>query len=144
MTHLKSKTPYHHLRHEQGKHLESILRQFVPDSDPLVLCGDFNAEPSEKVYATFQNSVLGLDSAYRYSDEGQQEPPYTTWKIRGGSKGNHETCHCIDYVWFSKKHLQPTSLLQFPSEEEIGKDRLPSFSYPSDHLSLVVDFVFEQ
>lgn len=32
-----------------------------------------------------------------------------------------------------------TNLLEFPSGEEIGVDRIPSLSYPSDHFSLVCD-----
>ncbi|KAL8617203.1 hypothetical protein ACOMHN_014373 [Nucella lapillus] len=141
-THLKSKAPYWQLRHEQGKYLESVLRENVPESSPLIVCGDFNGEPSEQVYGTFQNSPCGLDSAYRYLTDSLQEPGYTTWKIRGGPKGNKETAQCIDYVWFSTKHLQPLALLKLPTEQEIGIHRLPSLTYPSDHLSLVVDFAF--
>ncbi|XP_076446950.1 nocturnin-like [Babylonia areolata] len=142
VTHLKSKPPYWQLRHEQGKYLEKVLQESVPQSSPLIVCGDFNAEPSEQVYATFRSSSLGLDSSYRHLTEQLEEPSYTTWKIRGGLKGNKETAHCIDYIWFSTNHFRPVSLLKFPTGEEIGKDRLPSLIYPSDHLSLVVDFMF--
>lgn len=31
----------------------------------------------------------------------------------------------------------------FPHGSEIGKDRTPSFQYPSDHFSLVCDFEFQ-
>ena len=140
VTHLKSKTPYWQLRHEQGKFLEKVLSANVTESSPLVVCGDFNAEPSEQVYAVFQSSKLGLCSAYCQLSDKLEEPQYTTWKIRGGPKGNKEAVQCIDYVWYTSKHLQPVALLKFPSGEEIGKDRLPSLTYPSDHLSLVVDF----
>lgn len=144
VTHLKSKSPYWQLRHEQGLYLEKVLFEQVTTSVPLVVCGDFNAEPTEQVYATFQSSQLNLISAYRYLSERLEEPQYTTWKVRGGPKGqNKESAQCIDYVWFTSNHLQPVALLKLPTEEDIEEGRLPSLSYPSDHLSLVVDFVFK-
>lgn len=30
----------------------------------------------------------------------------------------------------------------FPDNGDLGKDRAPSFTYPSDHFSLVCDFEF--
>lgn len=31
----------------------------------------------------------------------------------------------------------------FPDDSDIGKERTPSFKYPSDHFSLVCDFEFK-
>ena len=140
VTHLKSKPPYHQLRHEQGKYLEQRLTKFVPDQCPLIVCGDFNAEPHEPVVETFRSSSLSLSSAYCHLSSDMTEPAYTTWKVRGHYKGNFESKQCIDYIWYTPRHLQPAALLKLPSEDEIGKDRLPSLQYPSDHLSLVADF----
>lgn len=39
------------------------------------------------------------------------------------------------YVQFQIKNC-----LDFPAGEQIGKNRTPSFRYPSDHFSLVCDF----
>ncbi|KAK7473383.1 hypothetical protein BaRGS_00035356 [Batillaria attramentaria] len=143
VTHLKSKKPYWELRHEQGKYLENRLLRQAKDS-PLMVCGDFNAEPTEQVYATFKTSILSLSSAYCHLSSEMQEPEYTTWKVRGGSHGRQtEDAHCIDYMFYTQEHLQPVSLLKMPTGDEIGEKRLPSFAYPSDHLSLVVDFVFK-
>lgn len=142
VTHLKSKTPFWQLRHEQGKYLEKVLSEVTVDF-PVIICGDFNAEPNEKVYQVFRESIMDLGSAYCHLSPQEEEPSFTTWKIRGGTHGkNKEVAHCIDYIWYSRSELRPISLLKFPSEDEIGKDRLPSLSYPSDHLSLVVDFGF--
>lgn len=142
VTHLKSKTPFWQLRHEQGKYLEKVLSEVTVDF-PVIICGDFNAEPNEKVYQVFRESIMDLGSAYCHLNPQEEEPSFTTWKIRGGTHGkNKEVAHCIDYIWYSRSELRPISLLKFPSEDEIGKDRLPSLSYPSDHLSLVVDFGF--
>ncbi|XP_038055885.1 nocturnin-like [Patiria miniata] len=138
-THLKAKSSWHKLRHLQGLNLLEILEKQAGGC-PVILCGDFNAEPTEDVYKAFEASKMALDSAYKcLSEDGNSEPSYTTWKIRPAG----EVCHTIDYVWFSRNQLQPVKVLQLPSEEDVGKDRLPSYQYPSDHLSLVADFAFK-
>lgn len=105
---------------------------------PLVISGDFNAEPTEPVYSTMINcEALGLSSAYadllaslaesedksdandsdsvdgksgEENGEGKSraeflmnnEPPYTTWKIREDG----EVCHTIDYVFYTQDKLK--------------------------------------
>ncbi|XP_053666512.1 nocturnin [Anopheles marshallii] len=184
-THLKARKGalLSKLRNEQGKDLLYFI-DGVAENRPVILCGDFNAEPIEPIYSTVLNyKPLGLASAYsdllaeESQDENNQnalntkpgercsrssigsahsindecglsngvrtkaeqsaayEPPYTTWKIR--EEG--EVCHTIDYVFYSKEKLTVKNCLMFPSGEEIGVDRTPSFQYPSDHFSLVCD-----
>lgn len=167
----------------------------VADNRPILISGDFNAEPSEPVYRTvINNASLSLSSAYAdlmamlfgandekndhtnsLVDENnicsrksvktrvdyliRSEPPFTTWKIRDEG----EVCHTIDYVFYSQDklkvnnitiglptkytiysiystYLQVTNCLKFPRDNEIGKDRTPSHTYPSDHFSLICDF----
>lgn len=140
-THLKARKGalLSSLRNEQGKDLLSFV-QSMHGERAVIICGDFNAEPSEPVYRTLlDNKCLPLSSAYYYHYNGNNgEPAYTTWKIR--EEG--EICHTIDYIFYSKDKLQVEALLEFPTEEEIGKDRLPSMNYPSDHFSLACDFSF--
>ncbi|XP_052869595.1 nocturnin isoform X1 [Anopheles cruzii] len=157
-THLKARKGalLSKLRNEQGKDLLHFI-DGVAQHRPVILCGDFNAEPIEPIYSTVLNHrPLGLASAYadllasESQDENNQnaanaggrlqisaacEPSYTTWKIR--EEG--EVCHTIDYVFYSKDKLTVKNCLMFPSGEEIGIDRTPSFQYPSDHFSLVCD-----
>ncbi len=149
VTHLKARSGWEVLRSAQGSDLLRNLRNVTQrteteektDTDvPLIVCGDFNAEPSEDVYRNFARSNLGLDSAYKHlSTDGKTEPPYTTWKIRPSG----ECCHTLDYVWFSHRAFDVKALLDFPTAEQIGPNRLPSYNYPSDHLSLVCDFSFK-
>lgn len=132
------------LRNEQGKDILDFLQNNVDVADcPIIMAGDFNAEPTEPVYSTIRSdSRFGFDSAYRCdgavdgAEDAGQEPPYTTWKVRGEG----ESCHTIDYVFFSRRQLGVNQVLPFPTGEQIGPDRVPSFQYPSDHFSLVVDF----
>lgn len=129
------------LRNEQGKDLLQFISDYCNDR-PVIVCGDFNAEPTEPVYSTFiNNDLIKFSSAYADSnlyreDVVNREPPYTTWKIR--EEG--EVCHTIDYIFYGKEDMEVETVLDFPSEEEIGENRVPSFSYPSDHFSLVCDF----
>ncbi|TRY54778.1 hypothetical protein DNTS_004256 [Danionella cerebrum] len=149
VTHLKARSGWEVLRSAQGSdllcNLQKILFQIGTEENansdiPLLVCGDFNAEPSEDVYMNFATSSLGLDSAYKQlSADGKSEPPYTTWKIRSSG----ESCHTLDYVWYSHRSFDVTAVLDFPTSEQIGPSRLPSYSYPSDHLSLVCDFRFK-
>ncbi|XP_050301160.1 nocturnin isoform X2 [Anthonomus grandis grandis] len=144
-THLKAKHSalLATLRNEQGKDLLEFLKQSC-EGRPLILCGDFNAEPVEPVYNTVLQSKLNFASAYAECNRDKndripsadREPPYTTWKVR--EEG--EVCHTIDYVFYTKSKFEVEAVLEFPSGEEIGNGRVPSMSYPSDHFSLVCDF----
>lgn len=142
VTHLKARTGWERFRSAQGCDLLQNLKSITQGAKiPLIICGDFNAEPTEEVYREFSNSSLNLNSAYKLlSPDGQSEPPYTTWKIRPSG----ECRHTLDYIWYSKHALNVNSALGLLTEEQIGPNRLPSFNYPSDHLSLVCDFSFNQ
>ncbi|XP_017767786.1 PREDICTED: nocturnin isoform X2 [Nicrophorus vespilloides] len=122
------------LRNEQGRDLLNFLSTHCGDR-PVILCGDFNAEPTEPIYSTLLNNKFNLSSAYA-DCKSSEEPPYTTWKIR--EEG--EVCHTIDYVFYTKDKLEVDAVLEFPTGDEIGPDRVPSNNYPSDHFSLVCDF----
>jgi nocturnin len=129
-THLKARSGalLATLRHEQGKDLLDWL-ETVRQDRPLVLTGDFNAEPSEPVIRAVTEQ---LESAYKTDDTD-----YTTWKVReqGGEQKN--TLDCI----FHSKGVEVTATLDMPTEEQVGAERLPSLAFPSDHLSLVADFL---
>ncbi|XP_039964519.1 nocturnin isoform X3 [Bactrocera neohumeralis] len=185
-THLKARhgSLLSKLRNEQGRDLLHFVKQFCGEK-PVLICGDFNAEPTEPVYATvLSGKQLQLASAYAdikaerdecnndsaeehkastdSSDDAQTqsaeeeeadaehvqlcddkviksiqcEPPYTTWKIREDG----EECHTIDYVFYTPEQFKVRNCLEFPRDDEVGKNRTPSFQYPSDHFSLVCDF----
>ncbi|KAK6493767.1 nocturnin-like isoform X1 [Huso huso] len=140
VTHLKARSGWERFRSSQGSDLLKNLQSITEGTGiPFLICGDFNAEPTEDVYRNFATSSLNLNSAYKLlSKDGQCEPPYTTWKIRPSG----ESCHTLDYIWYSQHAFSVDSVLDFPTEKQIGPNRLPSYNYPSDHLSLVCDFSF--
>ncbi|XP_040570631.1 nocturnin isoform X2 [Lepeophtheirus salmonis] len=135
-THLKAKTGplLMTLRNEQGQDLLRFLKD-KSSNMPTIICGDFNAEPSEPVYETMiSNKDIRLKSAYQKAYN--REPKFTTWKIR--EDGEH--MQTLDYIFHTNETLDLLGVLDMPDEEEIGKPRLPSPAYASDHLSLVADF----
>ncbi|XP_068182381.1 nocturnin isoform X2 [Antennarius striatus] len=153
VTHLKARSGWERLRSAQGADLLQSLCSITSQGGngtrmgatqsavPLVVCGDFNAEPTEDVYRRFSSSPLGLNSAYKLlSCDGQTEPPFTTWKIRPTG----ESRSTLDYIWYTHDALSVDSVLDIPTEEQIGPDRLPSYHYPSDHLSLLCDISFRE
>ncbi|KAK0138731.1 Nocturnin [Merluccius polli] len=153
VTHLKARSGWERLRSAQGSdllsHLQNLVRGHPPggtppppdvSDTPLIVCGDFNAAPSEEVYRCFATSPLRLDSAYKkLSRDGSTEPRFTSWKVRPSG----ECCSTLDYIWYTRDSLHVDAVLDMPTEEQIGPNRLPSFNYPSDHLSLICDFSFK-
>jgi len=138
-THLKAKSGWDSLRHMQGQYLLDYLSQHYADN-AIIVCGDFNAECSEPVYAAYANSPLNFNSAYKQLGDSQEEPLYTTWKFRGKADGEVEVRHTIDYIWYQPRHLALHSVMDIPSEEALGSGKLPSYAFPSDHLSLAAEF----
>lgn len=139
VTHLKAKVDPE--REKMRKEQITFLTQYLKDKSlahPLILCGDFNAPPTEPAYEVVKSCNLGLTSVNTHLSSEGQEPKYTTWKVR-----DTEVCRTIDYIWYTKKGLKVKSILNMASEEEVGVGRLPSFRYPSDHLSLVCDMILE-
>ncbi|XP_052795472.1 nocturnin-like [Mya arenaria] len=135
VTHLKAKPDFSEQRRKQGEFIADFIKTNCSD-DPVIFCGDFNAEPIEPVYQIMKD--LNLNSVYTsLSEDGKTEPKFTTWKIR--PKG--EVTHTIDYIWYSGFKVK--AILDLPSEEEVGEGRLPSLKYPSDHVSLVCDLLFD-
>ncbi|KAG5176946.1 Endonuclease/exonuclease/phosphatase [Tribonema minus] len=112
---------------------------------PVIVTGDMNATPHASAdygalcYAELSTSALRLRSAYPLAGDDA----FTTWKIRpckDGSGGMRETRHTIDYVLYAGEGCEAVARVAMPTAQECGESRVPSFMYPSDHFSLVVDF----
>jgi len=134
-THLKARSGalLSAIRSEQGKDLLSFIEAHS-GGRPILLCGDFNAEPTEPVYTTL-TSAGGPRLASAYAQAAGQEPEHTTWKIRASG----EVRQTLDYVFLSEGRWRVDALLPPPSGERLGESRAPCLTYPSDHFSLVAD-----
>lgn len=124
------------LRNEQGNDLLAFMNEHCRGL-PIIVCGDFNAEPSEPVYTTMTGANTRLQSSYAFLRDGR-EPPYSTWKIRG----DVDCCQNLDYIFYTPDRLTVEGGVDAPTEEDLGPDRAPCRSYPSDHFSLICDFTF--
>ena len=135
VTHLKAKAGNEELRLAQGKHLLKTTYGSKTEKTPLLICGDFNADPSEPVYGLMVEKECGLSLKSASVSACGHEAKFTTWKVRPGK----EVKHTIDYVWHSGD-LMVTGFVNTPAESEVPEGRFPCLEYPSDHLSLIFDF----
>ena len=137
VAHLKAKTGHDEYRLAQGKHLQSELASFAQGL-PAVVCGDFNAQPTELVYQHFSSKgEMKLASAYTTANKGK-EPPFTSWKFRPSK----ESKYAIDYIWYTCETLRVNGVWSIPTEADIGKTALPCLTYPSDHLAICAALQF--
>lgn len=115
---------------------------------PVVLLGDLNADPHDVSIPSAQEALAvpalrahALESAYPLAAyEGAHSAgsgAWTTWKRRGALESKHQ----IDYIFFSAGGAACVSRLLPPSDREVGAARLPSPSYPSDHVAIAADLL---
>ena len=124
-------THLHHLpadtavREEQAIQITEWLR---PDAVPLVVVGDFNAEPTEVTYEVMRDA--GFRSAH--VEANGAEPP-VTWPSGIQAQGIDEDGDpgCLDYIWVRGAITVDSCRLAFdrPAVDD------PTL-YPSDHLGL--------
>jgi mRNA deadenylase 3'-5' endonuclease subunit Ccr4/GNAT superfamily N-acetyltransferase len=136
-SHLKAKAGFELQREHQAGQLRDALMAAAARLGPdtaVVLGGDFNDVPGSPA---FEAMLKGghLFSAYAAAGQGE-DADWTTWKVRATG----EVRRTIDYVFFGPHTLRPVAVLLPPEREAIDQDRLPSWRYPSDHLSLMVRF----
>eukprot|EP00249_Psilotum_nudum_P005767 c19190_g1_i1 orf=281-1489(-) len=131
---------------------ETVAREFCC-TPPLIICGDFNSTPGDKVYnyltsgseerllpnvsegidfnALPERCPLALYSLYAFVKE---EPVFTNF--------TPDFTGTLDYLFFSSlDHLRPKSVLELPlpSSPDICNG-LPNYNHPSDHLPIGGDF----
>lgn len=150
-THLYWDPDWADVKLAQAKYLLSRLAQFKTlvsqrfDCSPsLILSGDFNSTPGDKVYQylisgnsssapsiDFVDLPIPLCSAYATT---RGEPPFTNYTP--GFTGT------LDYIFFSPSDcIRPVSFLELPEPGSSDLDGgLPNFSHPSDHLPIGVEF----
>ena len=123
-THLKSKKPYESKRTEQGAMMVDYIKKNLNANLPLIICGDFNADPYEPVIKNFNKH---FESVYDFDDKH-----FTTFKIRDKVYKRY-----IDYIWINKKfnimvEIRPEKFIK--NDTLASETGLPTAYYPSDHL----------
>ena len=143
--HLKADDMYSRKREKQMNFILNQLKMHLSGtsinlkSHPILICGDFNGEPSENFYNLIVNdkSLANLVDAYTELKNGDKDPTFIVLEDLKLVKKK------IDYVFYNKKVLSLLSCLELPlNDEYLNEYGLPNLSYSSDHLSLVCDFKF--
>ena len=124
-------THLHHLPADEGAREEQATQLagwLQPERGPLVVVGDFNAEPVEPAYRVMQDA--GFRSAYA---EANGSEPRSTWPsgIQAPGMDTDGEAGCLDYIWLRGPITVEACSLAFdrPAVDD-------ATLYPSDHLGL--------
>jgi endonuclease/exonuclease/phosphatase family metal-dependent hydrolase len=127
VTHLHHSVPDEELRARQASDLVDWLSN-LPPPQPLVVVGDFNAQPSEPAYRAMTEA--GFRSAHVIANGSE---PATTWPsgLQAPAIDTDGEPGCMDYIWIRGAIEVDSCRLAFdrPSVDD------PTL-YPSDHLGL--------
>eukprot|EP00386_Alphamonas_edax_P001539 GDKI01004638.1.p1 GENE.GDKI01004638.1~~GDKI01004638.1.p1 ORF type:complete len:316 (-),score=71.95 GDKI01004638.1:258-1205(-) len=142
ITHLKAKESAANEAVRLGQ-LKQLSEQIMPYRHmPVFVVGDFNTEPGHHAPEWFTaQHYLGLSSVYQHPVVVKNDVlPYSTWKIRPAG----EVKRVIDFVWHTPYHTSVVCALCTPKVCVVPECRFPNSMYPSDHLSLCVEFTFNK
>lgn len=161
-THLYWKPGFDALRAIQAAMLirEASQREPALTSSPVILCGDFNSDPTSRAYHLLTRGDLDmtdpeiqqrlkllpngsvLDSRCFFTSAYQRvtgrEPPWTTW-----SCGFKDT---LDYIFYTNNNsgnttIHPSRVLHLPNDQIVEHETaLPNHAYASDHVALMAEF----
>lgn len=125
VTHLHHEVPDAAIREEQARALTSWLADIT---GPLIVVGDFNAEPTEPAYRVM------CDAAFRSAHlEANGAEPAVTWPsgIQAPGMDVDGDPGCLDYIWLRGpiEVLACRVVFDRPAADD------PTL-YPSDHLGL--------
>ncbi|KAI3873506.1 hypothetical protein MKX03_007450 [Papaver bracteatum] len=112
----------------------------------VVLCGDFNSTPGDKVY----EYLISGNSTVIPMVENTDELPISLQSVYASIGGEPLFTNCtpgftgtLDYIFFSPSgHLKPVSYLELPASPQSADvvGGLPNYYHPSDHLPVGTDF----
>jgi CCR4-NOT transcription complex subunit 6 len=121
---------------------------------PLIVCGDLNSTVGSGVYDLLAQGTLPkthADLAERsygnFTRDGMAHP----FSLRSSYAGIGELSFTnytpgftdvVDYIWYSTNALQVTGLLGEVEKEYLQRvPGFPNYHFPSDHISLLAEFV---
>ena len=125
VTHLHHLVPDEAVREAQARALAAWLE---PSAGPLVVVGDFNAEPVEAAYQVM------LDAGFRSAHvEANGAEPGVTWPsgIQAPGMDADGEPGCLDYIWVRGPITVESCRLAF-DRPAVGDPTL----YPSDHFGV--------
>jgi endonuclease/exonuclease/phosphatase family metal-dependent hydrolase len=125
-------THLHHIVEDESVRTEqatSLTEWLAPVAGPLVVVGDFNAEPVEPTYRVMLDA--GFRSAHAVANGAE---PAVTWPsgIQAPGMDVDGEPGCLDYIWLRGEIRAESCALAF-DRPAVGDPTL----YPSDHFGLV-------
>lgn len=151
-THLYWDPEWADVKLAQAKYLLSRLALFrtrvsnrLECTPSVVVAGDFNSTPGDKVY---QYLVSG-NSPLAQAVECLEDMPIPLSSVYAFTKGEPPFTNCtpdftdtLDYVFFSPTdNIKPVSFLDLPEPDSPDvAGGLPNYSHPSDHLPIGAEF----
>lgn len=162
---LKEKKRY--VLEDEDKELETAevqtpqpSQEYTSSTLPLLLCGDFNSTPDSAVYQLLSSGSLPSShpefSAYQYgnfSRDGMSHPfsLKSSYSNLDGTKEEVKYTNytpgytgVLDYIWYSTNSLEAVGLLGKVDEGTMERVAgWPNWWFPSDHLSLLSEFVLK-
>jgi len=140
-THLKAgrTEEFEAVRLGQVKFLLGLVQKHNEDGTKTVLVlGDFNSCPEGSGYQPLVYPEMQKHMKSAMASLLGQETPITTCKLRN----DEVISETIDYIWYNDR-ATPVRCLGPPSKEELRRVKgLPNKDFPSDHVQLQVDFMF--
>ena len=134
----------HYLMH----YLDSIKKKHKTDF-PTVLCGDFNSNPTSRVYELI---VRGLPKERAKRKDvllhTHNSKLVSSYKCRNDPPTNFSSVFTgtLDYIFYSKQNLSLTSLLEEATKEFPPLQKYsacPNPAMPSDHVPILATFAIE-
>ena len=127
----------------RGWNLDNLALALGSRRVPVPSASEHNAQDViSAIHRMMLTTTYRLTMAHPFAGDLQ-----SAYRVVEGEEPRFTTCHAKfvgtnDYVWFTSG-LAPTRVLRCPNLDDILQHhRLPSVRYPSDHVSLVIDFSF--
>eukprot|EP00760_Papus_ankaliazontas_P020129 PhM_4_TR18187/c0_g2_i1/m.82714/K18764/CCRN4L; nocturnin len=114
----------------------AAMCKWSSDEYGVVICGDLNAAIEE---TSADRIAKVYSNAYDFIG-----PRYTAWKKRLATEStpHDEIKRTVDYIFAEAESLAIQQVLDVPADEAVGPERFPGTQFPSDHVSLVVDYAW--
>jgi len=156
-THILADPEFTDVKLWQAQMLLRTLEIMPIKSMPLLICGDFNSTPDSGVYELWRTGSVRSDNADLNHDPyglisnlaiGHQLRLMSAYETCNGREAQYtnyteDLKGTLDYIWFSPDTLSVLAISEVDIESQLAQETaLPSSARPSDHISLVCTFMF--
>lgn len=156
-THILADPEFTDVKLWQAQMLLRTLETMPTKSMPLLICGDFNSTPDSGVYELWRTGSVRSDNSDLNHDPyglisnlaiGHQLRLMSAYETCNGREAQYTNYTedfkgTLDYIWFSPDTLSVLAISEVDIESQLAQETaLPSSTRPSDHISLVCTFMF--